>query len=277
VRCGKSLHESDTIGGHECVTRTARMSQVFNAFAAYYDLLYRDKDYPGEAGYVHSLLTRHGVESGRLLELGCGTGKYAEQLAHLGYSVHGIDSSAAMVDLARKRLPAQLTDKLSFELGDVRTARLTSQFDSIISLFHVASYQSTNEDLIAMFATASAHLEVSGVFVFDFWYGPGVLTDPPAVRVKRLESPDLKITRIAEPSLQPSLNIVDVHYTMYVTRRTTGEKLELEETHRMRYLFLPELQWLLRAAGLRILSAERWLSGELDLASWLGVIVAGKL
>src|SRR5579883_3231722 len=37
------------------------MSQVFNAYAAYYDLLYRDKDYAGEAGYVRSLLSRHRI------------------------------------------------------------------------------------------------------------------------------------------------------------------------------------------------------------------------
>src|SRR5262249_40156392 len=126
--------------------------------SAYYDLLYRDKDYPEEARYVRSLLARHGINGGRLLELGCGTGKHAEQLARLGYSVRGIDSSPGMVELANKRAPAELRDGLAFELGDVRTARLGSRFDAVIALFHVASYQSANEDLTGMFATASAHL-----------------------------------------------------------------------------------------------------------------------
>jgi hypothetical protein len=114
------------------------------------------------------------------------------------------------------------------------------------------------------------------LFVFDFWYGPGVLTVPPATRVRRLADEDLTVTRIAEPTLQSSRNIVDVHYSVSGKRRSTGESFEFEETHRMRYLFLPELELLLRAAGMEVLNAERWLSGELDLASWQGVIIAGR-
>lgn len=253
------------------------MSQVFNAYAEYYDLLYRDKDYAGEAGYVRSLLSRHRINTGKLLELGCGTGKHAEQFARRGYSVHGIDLSEAMVAIAIKRMPSELSRQLTFDVGDVRTARLGSQFDAIVSLFHVASYQSSNEDLAAMFATASAHLKDSGLFVFDFWYGPAVLADPPVVRVKRLEDRHLKVTRIAEPTWHPNQNRVDVRYTVFVTQQASGAHFELEETHRMRYLFLPELELLLGAAGLQVLSAERWLSGELDQTSWQGVITAGKV
>jgi SAM-dependent methyltransferase len=252
------------------------MSQVFDAYAAYYDLLYRDKNYTEEAVYVRSLLSGHGVKSGALLELGCGTGKHATALVRQGYSVHGLDSSPGMVDQAHARVPADLRQKLAFEVGDVRTTRLDRRFDAAISLFHVASYQSTNEDLAAMFATASGHLRAGGLFVFDFWYGPGVLTDPPAVRVKRLEDENVRVTRIAEPTLMPNQNLVDVHYTVQVTQRASGKRFDLEETHRMRYLFLPELHLMLQTAGMRLLRAERWLSGELDQTSWLGVIVAAK-
>jgi SAM-dependent methyltransferase len=253
------------------------MSAVFDAYAAYYDLLYRDKNYGEEAQYVRTLLSRRGVKVGRLLELGCGTGRHAEQLARLGYSLHGIDLSSTMVEQARKRLASNLGAQLVFELGDVRSARLGTQFDAVISLFHVASYQNTNEDLAAMFATASSHLRPGGVFVFDFWYGPGVLTDPPVVRIKRLEDERVQIVRLAEPELRPNLNVVDVNYTVYVTERDSGERFELRETHSMRYLFLPELHCLLQAAGLQVLEAEQWLSGgELDLKSWQAVIVARK-
>lgn len=253
------------------------MSGVFEAYAAYYDLLYRDKDYAGEACYVQGLLARHGQPGGSLLELGSGTGRHAEQLVRLGYSVRGIDASEAMVLRAQHRAPAELRSRLSFEVGDVRSARLQRQFDAVIALFHVASYQSSNQDLAAMFATASAHLAAGGLFVFDFWYGPGVLTDPPAVRVRRLSDEQVTVTRIAEPTLHPDHNLVDVRYTVFVRRHATQETFELEETHRMRYLFLPELEVMLGAAGMRILAAERWLSGPLDLGSWQGVVAAGKL
>jgi len=253
------------------------MTRVFDAYAAYYDLLYRDKDYAGEAQYVHALLARHGVSSGEILELGSGTGKHAEHLVRLGYSAHGIDSSPSMVERARTRMPADVRSKLRFDVGDVRTVRLSSQFDAVISLFHVASYQSTNTDLAAMFATASAHLKVGGIFLFDFWYGPGVLTDPPAVRVKHLDDGPIHIVRIAEPTLHPNENLVDVQYTVLIMQSETNSVSEIKETHRMRYLFLPELRLLLEAAGMNLLHAQSWMSGqELTCESWQAVVVARR-
>jgi SAM-dependent methyltransferase len=223
------------------------------------------------------LLTRQGVGRGDILELGCGTGKHAEQLVRLGYSVQGIDLSPSMVAIARQRAPADLTARLKFNVGDARSARLATQFDAIISLFHVVSYQSTNEDLAAMLATAAAHLKVGGVFVFDFWYGPGVLTDPPAARVKHLEDGVIQVTRKATPTLRPNENVVDVHYEVLVRQNRNGVTAEIEETHRMRYLFLPELKYMLQAAGMEMLRAERWMSEEeLDSGSWQAVVMARR-
>ncbi|HTT03811.1 MAG TPA: class I SAM-dependent methyltransferase [Steroidobacteraceae bacterium] len=253
------------------------MSAVFDAYADYYDLLYREKDYGAEARYVHSLLQRYGCSEGSaLLDLGCGTGRHAQQLARLGFSVQGVDSSTAMVARARQALPAELRGRVRFENGDARSVRLSGHFDAVLALFHVASYQSSNEDLTAMFTNAAAHLNAGGLFIFDFWYGPGVLTVPPATRIRRLEDQDLRVTRLAEPTVWPNRNLVDVRYTVFGQRLPGGETFQFEETHRMRYLFLPELELMLGAAGMRVLTAERWLSGELDLTSWQGLIAAVK-
>ena len=46
------------------------MSQVFNAYAAYYDLLYRDKDYAAEADYVAGLVLQFAPEARTILDLG---------------------------------------------------------------------------------------------------------------------------------------------------------------------------------------------------------------
>lgn len=253
------------------------MTKVFDAYAAYYDLLYRDKDYAGEAEYVRNMLAQHGVTSGSILELGCGTGKHAEHFAQMGYTVHGVDISPSMVELAKTRKSSDLTGKLSFEVGDVRTVRLGQQFDAVISLFHVASYQTTNEDLAAMFQTAATHLKPGGVFLFDFWYGPAVLTDRPAVRVKRMQGDGFDVLRIAEPVMHPNENVVDVHYTVHVTNHADSRLDQIDETHRMRYLFGPELRFMLLAAGLRVLDEQEWMSGKgLDYGTWLATFVSGR-
>jgi SAM-dependent methyltransferase len=218
---------------------------VFNAYASYYDLLYRDKDYAGEAEYVASLIRKQAPQAKRILELGCGTGAHAEHLARMGYAVHGVDMSEAMLARAEARkaaLPPEVAARLSFVLGNVRTVRTGETYDAVISLFHVMSYQTTNVDLEAAFETASVHLQPSGLFLFDFWYGPAVLTQRPEVGVKRLEDECVKVTRIAEPELHVNENVVDVNYTVFIEVKASMKVAQVRETHRLRYLFLPELQ-----------------------------------
>src|SRR5579871_3905004 len=78
---------------------------VFSQYAQYYDLLYRDKDYAGESRFIDELLRQAGVQAGPLLDIGCGTGSHARELARLGWKVTGIDLSPEMIGLARKRIP----------------------------------------------------------------------------------------------------------------------------------------------------------------------------
>ena len=220
------------------------MNPAFDTYARYYDLLYRDKDYAGEAAYVASHIRQHAPEAARILELGCGTGAHAEHLARLGFTVHGVDLSEAMLTRAEERqaaLPADLAARLTFAHGDVRSVRTGETYDAVISLFHVMSYQTTNADLEAALATAAAHLQPGGLFLFDFWYGPAVLTQQPEVRVKRLEDEEIKVTRIAEPVMRVNENVVEVNYTVFIEVKSTGQMEQVQETHRMRYWFLPEL------------------------------------
>ncbi|WP_341999478.1 hypothetical protein [Chlorogloeopsis sp. ULAP02] len=64
---------------------------VFGNYARYYDLLYRDKDYVGEALFIRRLIQNHAPEAQDILELGCGTGNHAVLLAKEGYKVHGVE------------------------------------------------------------------------------------------------------------------------------------------------------------------------------------------
>ena len=254
------------------------MSMVFDAYSAYYDLLYQEKDYAGEAEYILGLLSKHGVTEGNILELGSGTGKHAEQFARKGFSVHGVDLSPSMVSEAKLRRPVDLADRLNFEVGDVRSIQVGKKFDAVISLFHVVSYQTTNEDIEAMFATASKHLRQGSIFIFDFWYGPAVLNDRPAVRVKRMSNELINVLRIAEPVMRPNENIVEVNYTVIVTNKNERKLAEIAEKHSMRYLFLPELQYFLKKTQMEVINSNSWNSEKrLSFDSWIGVICAKKI
>ncbi len=256
------------------------MSQLFDTYARYYDLLYRDKDYAVESDYVVNHIRIKEQDTKRILELGCGTGAHAEHLARMGFTVHGVDLSEAMLARAEERkaaLPPEVAARLSFSLGDVRTVRLGKTYDAVVSLFHVMSYQATNADLEAAFATAFVHLKPGGLFLFDFWYGPSVLTQKAEVRVKRLEDHDIKVIRIAEPVMHINENVVDVNYTVFIEVKETGKVEQVRETHRMRYLFLPELENVLRGGGFQLVVPLAWMT-DLPPSSdhWAGFVVASR-
>lgn len=166
---------------------------VFGAYSAYYDLLYRDKDYRAETAYVQSLITRYAPGTRSVLDLGCGTGRHALLLAEHGYAVCGVDMSEHMLGRADSRLTALRALEQSdpgtpriaadFVHSDIRSVRLKRSFDTLISMFHVTSYQTTNADLEAAILTAKLHLNPGGVFIFDCWYGPAVLTIRPSPRL----------------------------------------------------------------------------------------------
>lgn len=253
---------------------------VFDEYARYYDLLYRDKDYAGEVRFVHEQLALQGGAPGALLELGCGTGRHAIELGRLGYRVTGVDLSSGMVEQAAARAAALSENErrnLSFRVGDVRSVRVEGKFDTVVSLFHVMSYQTTDDDLRAAFKTVAHHLKPGGLFLFDFWYGPAVLNDPPVVRVKRLEDEDLHVTRLAEPEQQPTQNSVIVNYDVFLKSKRTGSLSEIRESHRMRYLFLPEIQKNLIDVGMELCRSGGWNSTRpLDSSTWYGFTLANK-
>jgi SAM-dependent methyltransferase len=237
---------------------------VFGNYARYYDLLYADKDYAGETEYIVSLLSRYAPDAASILELGCGTGIHASLLAR-EYEVRGIDLSDEMLESAKQRnasLSADVAARISFASGDVRSYRAGRSFDAVISLFHVMSYQTTPDDLRAAFETASSHLNESGIFIFDCWYGPAVLTDRPVVRVKRLEDKSIRIVRVAEPTMHPNENCVDVDYQVFIADKLKETIDELREKHTMRYLFLPEIEYLLAGQGMKLIGAEEWMTGK---------------
>ena len=247
---------------------------VFGRYAQYYDLLYKDKDYQGETEFIASMLARHAPAAKTVAELGCGTGRHAALLAAKGYAVHGVDLSENMLEGARARaaaLPPDQGKRLSFSAGDVCNVKLEKSFDALLSLFHVVSYQTTNARLAEMFANAAAHLTPGGIFLFDYWYGPAVLSQRPVTRIKRMESGVIAVTRLAESDLHINESIVDVNYQVFIRDKACGTVEEVRETHNMRYLFASEIDFLARSAGLTLVESCEWMTGKTPGAETWGV------
>ena len=230
---------------------------------------------------MHDRLIAHGSKGGDLLELGCGTGRHAMNFAELGWNVTGIDLSPVMVARAKQRaakLAKTVRKKTAFSVGDLVKLRLGRKFDAVVSLFHVLGYQTSNQELSASMRTAASHLRPGGLFLFDFWFGPAVLTDRPAVRVKRFVDQAIEVTRISEPTMDPVRNVVSIDFDVLVEDRKTHLVHHIHETHHVRYFFFPELEQILAANGFKLATKGKWMSSDqLDFQSWYGWLAARRL
>ena len=231
------------------------MSDVFGVYADYYELLYEDKDYASEANYVLDLVGQFAPHAVTFLDLGCGTGRHAELISRNGFRVHGIDRSAAMLRYAQERAKKQ--EDLSFSQSDIRTFQIDRRFDVAVCLFHVINYLTSDQDLKLFAQTVKQHLNPNGLLIFDTWYGPGVLTDPPSTRVLRKKNRAIEITRITESIHHPADHTVQVNFQVFVKKYGDNTIAEIREEHLMRYLF-PEDLTLFTDAGFKICAAFDW-------------------
>lgn len=221
---------------------------VFGQYASFYDTLYEEKNYEAECTFIETVLKRDARTPIRtILDLGCGTGGHLLPLASRGYDVAGVDRSAEMLAQARRK-GEEAGFPLALHQGDVRDLDLGQPFDAVISMFAVMSYQCTNQDLLDAFGTARRHLEPGGLFVFDLWFGPAVLRDPPTDRYRIIEQGEERVVRFAHPELDLLTQLVTVHYRVWHFRGSTLLS-EVEESHPMRFLFPQELYHLLASAG----------------------------
>jgi SAM-dependent methyltransferase len=247
---------------------------VFGNYAKYYDLLYQDKNYKQEIDFIISLIKQYSPkEKLRILDIGCGTGIHANYLASQGYEVTGIDFSEDMIQIAKEKG----IKNTNFYVADARFFNLNMKFDVILSLFHVVSYQTSNKDILSMFFNVSKHLKSDGLFIFDFWYGPAVLTERPTIKIKRFESDGIKAVRIAEPVMNTTKNTVDVNYEIIVSSQTYKQVEFINEVHKMRYFFIPEIDNFLEETNMVVQNYGEWLTSlEPSNHTW-GVYCITKL
>lgn len=245
----------------------------FKRYSQYYDLLYQDKDYQGEAAYINSHLRNLRPDARALIELGAGTGNHALHLCSLGYKVTGVERSVEMVDIAKSKHIADFFPLVH----DITNFDLPFQFDAAICLFHSICYLTTNAALQACFTNVSKHLKPGGLFAFDIWYAPAVLHQLPATRVRRRQNDHIEIIRIAETEMYLNKNIAEVRYHIIVKNKTDNVYTTVEEIHPMRYLSIPEIELFAELAGFKLIRSEEFMSSQSPtINSWNVLVILEK-
>jgi SAM-dependent methyltransferase len=235
----------------------------------YYDLLYQNKDYRDEAQYYSGIIQKNRPLAKTMVDFGCGTGKHDVYFAEKGFEVSGVDLSQGMIDKA-----VAGKSGITFQQGDIRSIQLDQKFDVAVALFGVMTYITDNDDLIKNFTNVIKHLHPKGLFVFDFWYGAGVLSDKPKVAIKREKNQKYSIVRMVEPTLISNDNRVEIRSTFHVFDKEKRLIDIVYDVYSARYFFIPEIKMLAKQTGFNILSFQESLSDKpMNSQNWYGLCV----
>jgi SAM-dependent methyltransferase len=136
----------------------------YGEYAWAFDLLI-DRPVRKECAVIAGWLIDRGIRPGAaVLDAGCGTGRYALELARRGYVVRGMDLSPDLVEVATRAV-ADPTGGVSFTVGDI--AHLPpSRFAGILCR-GVLNDITDDPGRDAVFAAFSAALQPDGVLVLD--------------------------------------------------------------------------------------------------------------
>lgn len=104
------------------------------------------------------------ADGGPALEFAIGTGRVALPLSALGVPVSGIELSGAMVDELRAKSGG---GDLPVTIGDMATSRVDGSFRLVYLVFNTIGNLTTQDEQVACFANAAAHLSPGGSFVIE--------------------------------------------------------------------------------------------------------------
>ena len=249
------------------------VKKIFDGYAKYYDLIYKNKNYVQESNYIHKILKLHSSKN-NILEIGCGTGMHAICLSKYNYKIFGIDISDKMIKIANRK--SYNKKKLKFKTKDVLKLNFKNKFDTAISMFHVINYLTTKKQIIKAFKNINKSLKDNGLLLFDFWYAPAVRKNKLSKRAISFTTKNLDITKKVTPKIY-SKNTAKINIKISLRDKKNGKEKHFIENHKVRYFEINELKQILKLSGFNILNSYEWLKRNKPKAeAWSGLIVAKK-
>jgi SAM-dependent methyltransferase len=181
---------------------------------------------------------------GAALELGIGTGRIALPLSERGVRVHGIDLSPQMVARLRAKPGGNL---IPVTIGDFATTTVEGgPFRLAYLVFNTIENLTTQDEQVACFRNAAAHLEPGGCFVIEVEI-PALRRLPPGETVRPFS---VGPTRLGFDEYDvANQGLISHHY------RVEDGRFEAFSAP-FRYVWPAELDLMARLAGMT--RRERW-------------------
>lgn len=220
--------------------------KAYVRFADVYDQVMSGVPYDQWFMYIRSVWEHFGHRPERVLDLACGTGNMAAEMAKAGYQLVGVDASPDMLEAARRKFASQGLQG-EFVQGDMREFGLETPVDGAVCVFDSLNYLLEPEDLKAAFASISRSLRDGGLFVFDVNTPMRLAIIPRATQV--IEGPDYYL--VWSDYYDRARNWWRVNLTGFI--RDAGRWQRFDEVHRERAFPVESLAEWLSAAGFEVL------------------------
>jgi SAM-dependent methyltransferase len=212
-------------------------------FAEIYDAIYAGK---ADRAVVEPLVDFLAglAGDGPALEFGIGTGRVAVPLAARGIRVAGIELSSHMADQLVRKPGA---DVIEVTIGDMASTRVPGTYRLVYLVANTIMNLTSQDEQVAVFANAAAHLEPGGAFVLEVIVPP-LRSIPPTElgRVFSLEDSHVGIDTFDDPLGQVSWS----HHWFELGGRWVRHSAPY------RYVWPSEMDLMARIADLHL--RERW-------------------
>jgi len=202
------------------------------------------------------LLKRLQLKKGaEILDLACGYGRHAIELAKRGYKVTGLDFSKHFIDIAKKDAKEKGV-KVNFIRGDMRNLSFVNKFDAIINMFTSFGYFDDEGDNKLVLRKISRVLKPNGKFLIEINNSMRTLA-----RISQEGKTDKKtgfLTNVKKDKLSNGLIVTtkdefDSATMRWSMTRTWKEKGKLKSYKtNVRMFSPPELNNMMQRNGLRI-------------------------
>ena len=216
--------------------------------AEYYDLMHRHRDYPGEAQFADTLVRKICPGARRILDLCCGTGSHAVEMARRGYQVTAVDASDHMLEIARRKAGVAGV-KVDFRCADATHLDGIGKFDAAYCLGYTFLYMTSHAEAARFLASAREALSPDGVFLLDFINGWCLVEEYPRDKTV-FQAKEVTIFRFDQASLRKNDRVRHIEFYYFISRGDGAiETIFAEED--LRIWFDDEVQLLMQSCGFR--------------------------
>lgn len=205
----------------------------------YYHLLYKHRNHDEAADFIQRMIAHLAPPPNTtMLDVACGKGRHAQQLASYGFDVTGIDLSEASIEAAQ----TQAHDRLHFYQHDMRRPFRINYYQYVFNFFTSFGYFNHPRDNERALDAMALGLKPGGTLLLDY------LNVVPAIKnLIPTES-----TKHGEITFQVRREATYSHIRKYITVTDPEQPEPLHFEEQVAALRLTDFEQLMTAANLRI-------------------------